>query len=1117
VKLSTVLNLDGFIRKIRVPSLPLVTLHRERLIEKLNEILAPTLEIEADQSASRCKLLLLYAPAGYGKTTLLADFAQRTPLPCCWYFLDHEDTDKFAFFKYLLASIRTCFPEFGKDLLALLELAPTTETSATASRQFVEDFADVLVRAIQTEISGRFFIMLCNYHEVKENEAINHFFHSLLSKLPSQCQMVIETRAIPEFEIAELVVRRELMGLGSQMLRFTAQEIQELAVLQGMKPLSDEEAEQLAFSFDGWITGLLLGTRLGDIQFLYTNSEEQASQTVVKVDKRHLFTYVVNEVFKREPEIYQFLQKASVLQQMTVPLCNALLDITNAAGLLLQAEQQGLFVSHTGEDSQRVYSCYSILRKLLYDELQAQSPELFTTLHQRAARLLYERQNYDQALFHAIEGKQLSLAVEFIIEAHKQFFAQGYTETLARWLAMLPEQLVAAHPRLLLIQASMALLMADHERAQELTTRASAVLSNVETEKQPALKAEIVLTRGKILFLKGRYLDAQAACQQALACFSADETMFRAEAYRYLGLCANLLGDFTAGIGHFHKALQLWSSQDSGYYVAETQSVLASSYKQLGNFALAEHHVSRALAYWENGPDTWGKIHTLLRLGLLKEQQGKFSEAETCLNQALTAARGNPGSQRGEAYVLESLGGLYQKQGRYQQSLAVTEESLTLARSLKDKVLINYALCTLAMTYTFMNDTSTALFLVSEMEVSTAQEDKPGYEQMLRDLVYGTILLYQQHYEEAACELSSVQLVLKIAELRQERIQALIRLTMCHLALNRITDVLQVLMEIYSILNNQSDYRQMILGEISRLPVLMQFIQTHDQIAPLRELLSVENLDIFVPSHTPAALPPVSGTKAPVRRTEAPALKIQAFGEPAVYLDEQLITSWRRARTMELFFFLLEKSAPVRKEQIITALWPDEDESIGQTLRATIHYLRKAIGEECLITHKGTYALDLSVLYGQNVWYDVQVFQEQHTRGKEALQAGNDSLAKAAFLSMVDLYRGDFAQSFYSDWCRSQRDALRYAYLEARQHLAHILWREERFEECIIHWQQVLAVDDCLEEAHYGLMRCYLRQGKRGLALRQYQRCCEVLHEGLALRPGPTIQHLYERLTDASS
>lgn len=1121
-----ILSLDAAttIRKFTSPSLLPTILCRERLIAKLNEAIIPASDL--DENTSRCKVLLLYAPAGYGKTTLLADFARQTPLRCCWYFLDQMDTDKLIFLKNLLASIQYGFPHFGKSLRSLLEGDALATSAQMTVEEYFEEFIENLVQAIHNEIPERFLLMLCNYHEINKSQSINNLVSSFVQKLPPQCTLVIETRALPEFEIAHLIAYRELFGLGNTALQFTAQEIQELAALQGMAPLEEKEARQLATSFSGWITGLLLGTRLGDKQFLYTDTPATETQTIslVETDKHFLFAYVVNEIFKREPEIYHFLKETSVLQHMSVSLCNDLLGITNSAELFHYAEQQGLFVSHAGEGAQITYNCNPALRELLYQELRTQSPERFSTLHQHAARLMHTQQNYEQAIFHALEGGLEDFAVHLLSETYKHLLLQGHIETLIRWLDLLPEQVKATHIRILSIQASIAISAADYEQAQTLLATASAILDqsqNTDTEAQLVhLQAELSLTRSKALFLAGSYLDAQKLCKQVLEQLTIDEVSLQAEAYHILGICMRQQGDLATSVSHFHKALQIWGSRPINHYIAETQSQLASSYSYLGNFALAEHHMAHALTYWNSisdpwGYHSWGIVSNLVRSALIKLRQGLLIQAEAVLNQALTSARRASFPQhgiafararRGEAYVLENLGEVYQEQGNYQRSLAVTEKSLSVARSLKDMLLIHDCLYSLALTYTLMGDTTTAHLLISEIEVPA---DKPGYTQIVRDLILGTVLLFQMRYAEACASLSSARTFLNQAGLKREYLQATLRLAASYAGLQQPAEVEHVLEGVETVLKRYSDYEHVVQVELQRLPDLADLIMSHITLPRLRECLRPE-----IPSLISIAPAPLALAASHALDTN---IRIQAFGEPTVWLDGEQVNSWRRARTIELFFLLLDKGSPVRKERIITDLWPHENENTDQALRVTVHYLRKAIGDECLITHKGTYTLNLATLYGSSVSYDVALFQQAHTQALEALKAADEQTAKTAFFSMIELYKGDFVQPFYSDWCIQQRDLLRKAYLSARQHLAHISWNEDQLEECLTHWQHMLAIDNLLEEAHYGLMRCYLRQGKRGLALRQYQRCRDILLEELGVPPGPTIQNLYERLTQATS
>ena len=1106
-------------KKITCPALPPTILYRESLVMRLHEVIVGP-AANTTTGLPQYKLLLLHAPAGYGKTTLLADFARHSSVPCCWYFLDRADTDKITFLTYLLASIRQRFPQFGVALDPLLAAAVSVDTSGLIDGHHFETFIEAFITAIAAEITEYFVLLLCNYHEVNENLAINDLVNHLLRKLPTQCTLIIESRAIPNLDFALLLANRVMLGIGSKILRFTSQEICELAHIQGVGPLGTVEAEQLALSFDGWIAGILLGTRLSDVQFLQKTSSSSPSQETsgIQVHHQNLFSYVVNEVFKHNLDMYEFLKDASVLQEMTPSVCAALLEITDASERLQFLEQHGLFVTHSGKGPQSIYTCHPVLRELLYDELHTRSLERFKLLHRRAAELLSAAQNYEQAIYHAFEAGVDDIAARLIIESYEQMLIQGHAETLARWIDVIPETTTLRYPKLLLIRATIHLMLGKHNHALLLLETISKLLANqplnIDRDDIPMLHVEIAIARSKALFQRGEYCQAQLLCQQVLTHLPVDEVVLRAEVHMRLGMCANLLGDFTSGIAHLQKSLQLWGRHTVRRQTADGHSALASAYSLLGNFALAEHHISRAITCWEHLHDEQGKANNLIRMGLIKRHQGAFNEAETVFTQASVLASKSIHSQRGQAYALVNLGEIYQDQGLYERSLEAIEEGLALARQVEDKYLINGTLCILAMTYLYMGDAATAMMLVSETDVHSNNEEAISYERAKRELTYGTILLFQHRYAEASTALIQIEAALQAIGLKREQVQASIRIAACDLAREQTTEAAHRMEEIATILTTYDGYEQLVLIELRCLPQLLKVVKTMPALAQLRTLLHMT--PHLLENH--ASAPQQVSSPAPLPSSvNQSLLAIQALGEPNVLLEEKPITRWRMARAMELFFFLLACGRPMRREQIITALWPEVDDQINQTFYSTIYYLRKALGGECcILSQSGTYSLNLASLYGSNVWYDVAAFQKHHLQAKQALVEEDDTTARTALLAMVNLYHGDYAQPFYNDWCTQQRDELRLAYLDARHQLAQIAWRTEQFDESTVHWQHMLAIDNCLEDAHYGLMLCYIRQGKKGLAQRQYRRCRDILQHELGDLPGVEIENLYQHLMGAS-
>jgi len=876
--------------KFIAPALPQTLLHRASLVARLQSIISPA-HLEARKSASaHYKLILLCAPAGYGKTTLLADFAQHTDIPCCWYFLDSADADATVFLQNLLTSIRQCFPDFGMTLDTLLLNESSDTTSSSDNLHRFDDFIDALVIELQTRISGSCALFLCNYHNVDESPNITHIINRLLQHLPASCVLILESRSTPSIEFATLLAHHQAIGWGNNMLRMTAQEILELASIQGVTSLSKEEAEQLAVSFDGWIAGILLGTRLGDSELLLTSTRTHILQSLpsMRVEREKLFAYLVDEIFSLHPTVYTFLKEAAILHQMTPDICDELLDITNAAEHLEYLAQQGMFVVCSDDGPQPVYTCHPVLRELLCDDLSRHHMERFLELHHRATTIFEARGEYDEAITHAMAAGENAVTVQLIIKAYESPPDKQHPETLLLWIDALPDATVNNHPQLILIRTNIYLTKGDYTSALALLDTASilfAQLPSSDASTRLKLRVEIMILRSKALFQTGEYQEAQALCQEVLDITPQDEPTLRAEAHARLGICISLLGQLSSGIAHLQKALQLWGRHTIRNQTADVHAALANAYGLIGNFVLAEHHISRAISYCDQLHDVKGKVNNLTRLATYKQRKGAFAEAEDALKQGLAIAHAIPQFEREEAYVLMNLGSLYQDQGRYDQSLKNLENGLELARELQDNYLINMSLCYLAMNYLLMDDPSTALLIISETHLPEGSE--MSFEQAMHDLTHGTALSHQDRFEEALAYFTRLEPSLKAAGLKRELLSAKIRMAGCQLALKKQAETVQTLDEVSTILERQSFYEQLVTTSLKHLPELFRVVRTHPTLSRLRTLLHLEQVAPTIQEKkSPAPASTRAATEPEPRQVVAhPHLKVQAFGEPSVYID----------------------------------------------------------------------------------------------------------------------------------------------------------------------------------------------------------------------------------------
>lgn len=1083
------MNTDQICSKLQMPTLPTPILHRETVVQMLMNAMRPS---DSDQ-VSPYRFILLCAPAGYGKTTLLVDTLQQLSLTCCWYFCDETDTPE-IFLTTFISSIRSHFPDFGEQLDPLLAHA-SKEAEWQGSWEGV---LDALLLALHNEISQHFVVALCNYQKVNQNHTINHLVNRLLARFPRRGTLVIESRALPNLELATLIAHRQLFGLGSSRLRFSVQELYDLAHLQGFTALTLQEAEHLINAFEGWIAGILLGSGLGYTQMdpLVPSHKQKWGTHALLTDHQQLSQYITSEVFSQETTSYEFLKAVSIFDRLLPAYCDELLEINDTAERLIYAEQQGLLVvrskdAATQEES-GTYICHPILREILRENLHKQSFEQYLKLHRRAASILQKNHKDEPALVHALQAQEYSLAISLMQSVAPDLIEQGEGKTVAHWLTLLPEQIFKHDPWLLLLQANIYLARNEYTQVQPFLNQVESLLENLSSAEERArfllLPVELKLARSKFLFYQGDFQAAQELCQQVLTLLPADEHALRMRAHHRLGVC------FIVGNGHIHEgiiqlqqALQLSTAQKNERQTATLCRSLASAYSWIGNYGLADYHQMRALQIWEKLNEPWGITNTLTSMGLLKLRQGSTAQAEELLLKALHLARETYHFTSGEAYALVALGEFHCNMADYIQALTYLEEGLRLAYQCEDHYLINCSLCSLATAYVFIGEPQTGQFFLNQVTLKAQVEQ--SYEQLLYHLTQGRVSLAQQAYGPAQRELEQGLLLARRTNIQFLSMRVLLLLAACSLQQKKTSEAGQFMQQALE-LNKKGDFAYDLQVELSCYPELQAYIQQ-----PQQEISSISR-------STPPPAPPSLTTR----------LHIRAFGDPEILIDGTPVTRWHMTRSLELFFFLLEKSQLVQKDQVIDALWPHAtSEQIDTTMRTAVYYLRKVISKTCITYRSGFYQLDLSAVYGRHIWYDVTLFEESYTQARQALEQRDDEAADRAFTRMVELYKGDYLQSFYNDWCIARRDHLRQAFTDARRQLALIAWRQDHWEKSLQHWRHLLALDTCSEEAHHGIMSCYLQQGKRSLALKQYQDCCQHLQEELQITPGPAIQQLYQK------
>jgi ATP/maltotriose-dependent transcriptional regulator MalT len=386
------------------------------------------------------KLTLIRAPAGWGKSTLLADWhaLESETRPFAWVALDADDNDPVRFWTYLIHALRSLDPSAGNVSLPMLQ-APRVS--------LVDDVLPALCNEL-TAIPHQVVLVLDDYHLVS-NPEIDEGLSFFLEHLPQTLELVLSSRSEPALPLARLRARGELSEIDAQQLRFSEDEAD--LFLNDLHGLDLDRADviRLCELTEGWAAGLYLAT-------LTLRGRTNAHEFIEAFagDDRHVVDYLSAEVLAGLPEeMRAFLLHTSVLERLCAPLCDAVTDQPGSVLTLHELERSNFFLIPL--DTKREWYCYHhLFRELLRHELALAEPEHARMLHRRASAWHRDHGDPSEAIHHATAARDVADASELILRHWIEFRNEARLETLLAWLDGLPPETVTGDARLCLVKAS---------------------------------------------------------------------------------------------------------------------------------------------------------------------------------------------------------------------------------------------------------------------------------------------------------------------------------------------------------------------------------------------------------------------------------------------------------------------------------------------------------------------------------------------------------------------------------------------------------------------------------------------------------------------------------------
>ena len=400
----------------------------------------PPLVRRLDQARhTTTRLSLISAQAGSGKSTLLSGWLAASQVSAAWLSLDASDDDLLRFWTYVLAALRTVWPNLGQSLwLELQAPAPTAPLSIDAAQAILTNLLNEI--AAQAD---RLVLVLDDYHVIS-NASIHETVAYVIDHAPETLKIVIASRADPPLLLHRWRVRGQLLELRAADLRFTPDEAAIFLNDRMGLALTREDVLALDARTEGWIAGLQLAA-------VSLQGCRDAHDFIQAFTGSHRFVldYLVEEVLSRQsPEVQTFLLHTSILDRLCGPLCDHVVDRAGSRAVLESLEKQNLFLIALDEDRQ--WSRYHhLFGELLRARLQQQQPELIPVLHRRAAEWLEQQGQVVEALPQVLAARDFEHVADLIEQHFATLMTRGELSTLPRWIKRLPDDLARRRPRLL--------------------------------------------------------------------------------------------------------------------------------------------------------------------------------------------------------------------------------------------------------------------------------------------------------------------------------------------------------------------------------------------------------------------------------------------------------------------------------------------------------------------------------------------------------------------------------------------------------------------------------------------------------------------------------------------
>lgn len=1058
-----------------------------------------------EKNKDKC-LILICAPAGYGKSTLALEFLSNYNFKFSWLNVHQEISGFYLFMNYLVLSIRKIDNSFGKSTLLMIEDYREKLNFDSHKLIIINDIATSLQNELIEVFNEEIYIVLDDIGKLSDSDWIRSLFETLFANLPSNIHFILTSRKIPDINTGLLTAKRNLLKIGIKDLAFKEHETGILINdLYGLN-ISENETKFLSSSLNGWITGLHL------ILQSYGSSFPGIKFDRIRV-LDDIFNYFSEDIFSTlSSETQNFLLFTSLLETFTPQLCDELMKISNSAVLIRDLLNQNIFILVNSTDSVGISESYSyqeLFKKFLNDKIRKLfSKKEINNFLKKAAEHYKSNGQVIEAVNYSIQSGELENAAVLIKNYFQQIFERGLFEVLWKWLDELGTDFVNKEYKLLYLRALLLKFFEGNiEESLPVLDKAIALLQNSD-DKEFLVKC--CISRSRNLISLGRISEAIKLLQDADKITV--ETLSKAKLLFLSAYAHYQNSDYDRSLDLLNTAAGLINSDE--YPVQGTTDVKQELFNLFGHIFLIKGDYSKSISYYEravkNTERIFGRYETICNLVLLYSQSGKFEKASEYLEEAGSIS-GNISIPIFRITYLLACQAFKYEFGDYEESIRLLEEMNKIASELNHKYYI-------FLSYSLIGDSYYSLNKMKKAEeyydlAFRYLNESNELERIQFSVCKALLLMKTGKNPEIESVLLNAYQFYDQRKITYSKIQISFHLADFYLVSGNHAKAMEYLKEVL-MTAEEKEYNSFIQREICNFSRLFDFaIANRQHISYIKHQKSA-----FLEKRNSKWISADCRKRLICQNGSLIDIQLDLFGKSEVSIRGRVVTdsSWSKKKWKYMFIFLmLEPGRSVTKDKLIDLFYPDTPmESADNIFHQVIskfrnlikitHNEQKPVNTESVenqkkgrSTGKGkkvdsfaitppliNYEDKLVALSNDFTYYADSIEFEKLYKYSNSLK--EPDLRLNYMKQAVAIYKGDFLEGNYETWCEELRSKYRSYFISMSEELVRILFGNKEYEDVLLYSENLLKFDKLNLSGYEYLIRSMIEINRPQIAKVRY-------------------------------